>query len=80
MKKLIVTIKLEMEVPDDWAVEKTDNGIDILRIGEGQFLDMSAEPLVSADKDGTWTTDYDDDFANRIFDMVSSEEISYELA
>ena len=80
MKKLIVTIKLEMEVPDDWAVEKTDNGIDILRIGEGQFLDMSAETLVSADKDGTWTTDYDDDFANRIFDMVSSEEISYELA
>ena len=79
MKKLTVTIRMEMDVPDTWSVEKTSDGIDILRIADGRYLDMSAEPLIADDKDGTWSTDYDDDFANQIYDMVSSEDISYDL-
>ncbi len=79
MKKLTVTIRMEMEVPDTWSVEKTSDGIDILKIADGRYLDMSAEPLIADDKDGTWSTDYDDDFANQIYDMVSSEDISYDL-
>lgn len=57
MKKLTVTIKMEMEVPDDWALEKTSDGIDILKVANGRYLDMSAEPLIADDKDGTWSTD-----------------------
>ena len=34
MKKLVLTIKMEMEVPDTWVVEKTEDGIDILKIGD----------------------------------------------
>lgn len=79
MKKLTVTIRMEMEVPDTWSVEKTSDGIDILKIADGRYLDMSAEPLIAVDKDGTWSTDYDDDFANHIYDMVSTEDISYDL-
>ena len=79
MKKLTVTIRMEMEVPDTWSVEKTSDGIDILKIADGRYLDMSAEPLIADDKDGTWRTDYDDDFANQIYDMVSTEDISYDL-
>jgi hypothetical protein len=79
MKKLTVTIKMEMEVPDTWSVEKTSAGIDILKIADGRYLDMSAEPLIADDKDGTWSTDYEDDFANQIYDMVSTEDISYDL-
>ena len=79
MKKLTDTIRMEMEVPDTWSVEKTSDGIDILKIADGRYLDMSAEPLIADDKDGTWSTDYDDDFANQIYDMVSSEDISYDL-
>jgi len=79
MKKLTVTIKMEMEVPDTWSVEKTSDGIDILKIADGRYLDMSAEPLIADDKDGTWSTDYEDDFANQIYDMVSTEDISYDL-
>ena len=45
MKKLTVTIRMEMEVPDTWSVEKTSDGIDILKIADGRYLDMSAEPL-----------------------------------
>ena len=40
---------------------------------------MRAEPLIADVKDGTWSTDYDDDFANQIYDMVSTEDISYDL-
>ncbi len=79
MKKLTVTIRMEMEVPDTWSVEKTSDGIDILKIADGRYLDMSAEPLIADDKDGTWSTDYEDDFANQIYDMVSTEDISYDL-
>lgn len=79
MKKLTVTIKMEMEVPDTWSVEKTSDGIDILKIADGRYLDMSAEPLIADDKDGTWSADYEDDFANQIYDMVSTEDISYDL-
>ncbi len=68
-----------MEVPDTWSVEKTSDGIDILKIADGRYLDMSAEPLIADDKDGTWSTDYEDDFANQIYDMVSTEDISYDL-
>ena len=69
MKKLTVTIRMEMEVPDTWSVEKTSDGIDILKIADGRYLDMSAEPLIADDKD----------FANQIYDMVSTEDISYDL-
>ena len=79
MKKLTVTIRMEIKVPDTWSVEKTSDGIDILKIADGRYLDMSAEPLIADDKDGTWSTDYDDDFANQIYDMVSTEDISYDL-
>ena len=79
MKKLTVTIKMEMEVPDDWALEKTSDGIDILKVAHGRYLDVSAEPLIADDTVGTWSTDYDDDFANQIYDMVSTEDISYDL-
>ena len=79
MKKLTVTIRMEMEVPDTWSVDKTSDGIDILKIADGRYLDMSAEPLIADDKDGTWSTDYEDDFANQIYDMVSTEDISYDL-
>ena len=47
MKKLTVTIRMEMEVPDTWSVEKTSDGIDILKIADGRYLDMSAEPLIA---------------------------------
>ena len=42
-------------------------------------MDLAAEPLITEDKNGTWSNDYDDAFANRILDMCSSEETTYVL-
>lgn len=79
MKKLLVSIKLEMEVPDHWMLEKTDDGVEVLNIGGGKYMDLSPEPLVTDDKNGTWATDYDDSFANEILDMYRSEDVAYKL-
>ena len=40
MKKLNVTIKLEMSVPDDWDLVETSEGGHVLKLPNGQFLDV----------------------------------------
>ena len=44
MKKLHVTIKLEMSVPDDWELVETSEGTPVLKLPTGQFLDLAIEP------------------------------------
>ena len=43
MKKLHVTIKLEMSVPDEWELVETSEGTPVLSLPNGQFLDMAIE-------------------------------------
>ena len=79
MKKLHVTIRMVMEVPDEWVLEEVYDGISVVNIGGGKYMDLAAEPLITEDKNGTWSNDYDDAFANHILDMCSSEETTYVL-
>ncbi|HXE39346.1 MAG TPA: hypothetical protein VN639_12805 [Azonexus sp.] len=79
MKNVAVTIKLEMEVPDDWELAKTSDGIDILSMGNGQYLDLTFEPMVTDDIEGTWTNEVDEGFMDTLMDMVVSEDVAYQL-
>lgn len=79
MKNVTVTIKLEMEVPDDWELAKTSDGIDILSMGNGQYLDLTFEPMVTDDIEGTWTNEVDEGFMDNLMDMVVSEDVTYQL-
>jgi len=79
MKNVTVTIKLEMEVPDDWELAKTSDGIDILSMGNGQYLDLTFEPMVTDDIEGTWTNEVDEGFMDTLMDMVVSEDVAYTL-
>jgi hypothetical protein len=79
MKKLTVTINLELEIPDEWELRKTSEGIDVVKIGENQYLDMTFEPMLTHDLEGTWTDSADDAFLNELLDMVASESVSYHL-
>ena len=79
MKKLNVTIKLEMSVPDDWELVQTSEGGQVLKLPNGQFLDVAIEPLFASDPEDTWTSTESDDVLNDILDMVESEEVSYEF-
>lgn len=80
MKNVAVTITLELEVPDDWELVKTSDGIDVLRMGNGKFLDLTFEPMVAEDMEGTWTNSVDDGFIDSLLDMVVSEDVAYEIA
>jgi hypothetical protein len=79
MKKLSVTMKLEMSIPDDWELVKTSTGVDVLKLPNNQFLDLTFEPLLATDPEETWTSTDDEDFLNEVLDMVESEDVTYTL-
>ncbi len=79
-KKLSVTITLTMDVPDHWEIVSTSEGADVLQIGEGEFLDLTFEPMVTNDIEGEWSNSVTDEFINSLFEMVDAEEVTYEVA
>jgi hypothetical protein len=79
MKKLNISIKLEMSVPDDWELTETSEGGHVLKLPNGQFLDLAIEPLFASDPEETWTNTDDEDVLNEILDMVESEQVAYEF-
>lgn len=79
MKKLNVTIKLEMLVPEDWELFETSEGSQVLKLPNNQFLDIAIEPLFASDPEETWTSTEEEDTLNDILDMVESEEVTYDF-
>jgi hypothetical protein len=79
MKKLNVTIQLEMSVPDDWELVETSEGTPVLKLPNGQFMDIAIEPLFSSNPEETWSNTEDEDVLNDILDMVESEAVTYEF-
>ena len=79
MKKLKVMIQLEMTVPDDWEVVETSEGTPVLKLPNGQYLDLAIEPLFARDPEDVWASADTDDALNDVLDLVDSEEVSYEF-
>lgn len=79
MKKLHVTIKLELSVPDDWELTSTSEGSQVLKLPDDQFMDIAIEPLFASDPEETWASTDSEDVLNDILDMVESEEVTYEF-
>ncbi len=77
MKKLQVTITLEMSVPDDWELVETSEGGQVLKLPNAQFMDLTIEPLFATDPEETWSSTDDENVLNDILDMVESEEVGY---
>ncbi len=79
MKKLRVTLELEMTVPDDWELSDTSEGSPVLKLPEGVYLDITVEPLFASDPEETWSSTEDEETLNEILDMVDSETVHYEF-
>jgi hypothetical protein len=77
MKRLSIILKLEMDIPEDWRIESTSDGIEILRMGDGRYLDLRLEPLCFDDRDGGRTGHLDEDLLNLVLRMVKG--VSTEL-
>ena len=79
MKKLKVTIELEMSVPDDWQLVATSEDSPVLQLPNGVFMDIAIEPLFASNPEEIWSSTDDDDTLNDILDMVESEAVTYEF-
>ena len=79
MKKLRVTLELEMSVPEDWALVETSEGTPVVALPDGTFMDIAVEPLFASDPEDTWASTDSDEVLNDILDMVESESVTYEL-
>lgn len=79
MKKLNVSIQLEMTVPDDWEIVETSEGTPVLKLPDGQYMDIAIEPLFATDPEDTWSSTESEDTLNDILDMVESEAVAYEF-
>ena len=78
-KKLAVTIRLEMDVPDSWEVVRTADGVEILQLAPDQFMDLTFEPMVTRDVEGEWSNAVSDEFMDELLDMVESEVVTYDI-
>lgn len=79
MKKLNVTIQLEMSVPDEWELMDTSEGTPVIKLPDGKFMDIAVEPLFATDPEGLWTSTEDEDVLDDILDMVETEVVAYEF-
>ena len=79
MKKLNVTIQLEMTVPDDWQLVETSEGTPVIQMTDNQFLDLAIEPLFANDPEDMWSSSENEDELNEVLEMVESEEVAYEF-
>ena len=79
MKKLNVTIQLEMTVPDDWQLVETSEGTPVIQMADNTFLDLAIEPLFANDPEDMWSSSENEDELNEVLEMVESEEVAYEF-
>ena len=79
MKKLNITIQLEMTVPDDWQLVETSEGTPVIQIADNKFLDLAIEPLFANDPEDMWSSSENEDELNEVLEMVESEEVAYEF-
>jgi hypothetical protein len=79
MKKLNITIQLEMSVPDDWELATTSEGGQVLKLPNGQYMDIAIEPLFASDPEETWSSTGDEDVLNDVMDMIESEDVNYQF-
>ncbi len=83
MKKLNVTIQLQLSVPDDWELAETSEGTHVIKLptvaGVDRFMDIAIEPLFATDPEDTWSSTENDDELNDVLDMVESEAVTYEF-
>jgi hypothetical protein len=79
MKKLTITIRAELDVPDHWELVEHPSGIEVLKVGD-QYVDFDLTPLAtrSTDPDAEWS-DHDQELVGEVLDAVTGMEAEFEL-
>ena len=79
MKHLTVTIRAELEIPDDWELVDHPSGMQVLKIGD-LFVDFDVTPLAttSTDHDAEWS-DRDAELVNTVIDTIVEVDSDLEM-
>lgn len=80
MRKLTITIRAELDVPDDWEFVEHPSGIQVLKIGDS-FVDFDIAPLStqSTDPEAHWS-DEDVELVEEVLDAVTGLDTELELS
>ena len=75
MKKLRLTIKAELDIPDEWELVTHDDNITVIDMGNGKFLDFDLLPMLaySREEGAIWNT-VPQELDAEIMDMVKKLE------
>ncbi|HSH86808.1 MAG: hypothetical protein ACAH08_01515 [Methylophilus sp.] len=81
MKKLIVTIQVELDIPDTWDVVEHPDQVQAIKMDDGQYMHMSFLPMMTRDfnEDAEWSSECSDAFTDAVLDMVADEEVYMKL-
>ncbi|GAB1393445.1 hypothetical protein MASR1M60_16080 [Rhodocyclaceae bacterium] len=80
MKNLTVTIRAELEVPDDWQLAEHASGMVVLKIGD-QYVDFDLSPLAtSVDSPEAEWSDRNADLVDTVLDSVVGVDVELEMA
>jgi hypothetical protein len=81
MKKLLVTIKLEMEIPDDWELVEHPDEIQALKMDDGNYMYMSFLPMLTKQfvEGSEWSSECTDEFSDEVLNMVLEEDVIMKL-
>lgn len=81
MKKLQVTITLDMDIPEEWTLLEHPDGVPVLNIGDGSYMYMSFMPMFTKElePESDWTSECSDEFADEVVEMVQSEGVKMKI-
>jgi len=81
MKKLQVTITLEMDIPDDWTLVDHPDGGPVLSVDDGRYMYMSFLPMFtdSLEPDSDWTSDRADMLVVQVLDKIQYEKVEMKI-
>ena len=77
MKKLQVTITLDMDIPENWTLVDHPDGVPVFTVGDGRYMYMSFLPMFTNElaPESEWTSECSPDFAEEVVEMVQGEDV-----
>lgn len=81
MKKLQVTITLDMDIPDDWMLVDHPDGVPVLTVANGRYMYLSFLPMFAKglEPESDWTSVCSEKFAAEVVDMVQDEVVEMKI-
>ncbi len=81
MKKLQVTITLDMDIPENWTLVDHPDNVPVLTVGDGRYMYMSFLPMFTnqLEPESDWTSECSPEFAEEVVEMAQVEDVAMKI-